>query len=146
MSVATVAWPFLKRVRVDGFRKADAARWKACFAGVATVELRKGKTDARLAANFGNPFREWVDRSPVIARAATGACRKARSAIGEGVSKKEAEKILRTMVEAFNALDDKHGLDTVDCEEIGEAFFQLASDAGVTEDDATDWFDRWRNF
>ncbi|MGZ3422622.1 MAG: hypothetical protein ACXVEE_32460 [Polyangiales bacterium] len=146
MPVAAEAWPHLERASVDGHRRADAARFQACFAGVAHVELRGGKTDAWLAANLDNPFREWTDRSAALGRAATTAWRKARTALGKDVSKKEAQSILRAMIETFNALDEKHDLDTVDREEVGDAFFGLATIAGVPAADAEAWFDRWRDF
>jgi hypothetical protein len=144
--VAGEVWPQLQRIAVDGFHKVDAARWKKCFAGVAHVELRGGKTAAWLAANLGNPFGEWTERSPAIGRAATTAWRKARSAIGEGVDEKKGEKILETFVAVFNKLDSKHGLDTIDREEIGDAFFDLASSAGISAPAAEKWFDSWRDF
>ena len=144
--VAAEAWPQLQRIAVDGFHKVDAAPWKKCFAGVTHVELRGGKTATWLAANLGNPFGEWTERSPAIGGAATTAWRKARSAIGEGVDKKKGEKILEAFVAAFNKLDAKHGLDTIDREEIGAAFFELATSAGISVPVAEEWFDSWRDF
>lgn len=144
--VAAQAWPALERAVVDGYRKPDAARWKQVLAGVASVELRGGKTDAWLAANLDNPFRDWVDRSPSVGKRAAAAWRAARTAIGDGVGRREAERALRALVDAFNRIDAKDGLDTVDREEIGEAFFALAALAGVDVATAEAWFDRWREF
>lgn len=137
------AWPELERVSVDGFRKADAARWKACFSGVRSFELRGGKTDSYLAANLDNPFRDWADRSPARGRRASAAWRKARVALVDGLPRAEAGVLLRAFVDAFNAFDD---VDTVDREEIGEAFFGLAHAAGIGDDEAASWFDEWRDF
>ena len=45
----------------------------------------------------------------------------------------------------FNQLDAKHGLDTIDREEVGEAFAALTEAAGLgAETDAL--FDAWRDF
>ncbi|MBK9032677.1 MAG: hypothetical protein IPL61_15620 [Myxococcales bacterium] len=144
--VAAQAWPALAYASVDGYRKPDAARWRACLAGVATVELRGAKTDAWLAANLDNPFRDWIDRSPAVGKQACAAWRKARAALGDGVGAGAAEPILRALITTFNALDGKHGLDTIDREEIGEAFHGLAAVAGVADATAAAWFDRWRDF
>ncbi len=146
LPVAAQAWPALERAVVDGYRKPDAPRWKAALAGVASVELRGGKTDTWLAANLDNPFRDWVDRSPSVGKRAAAAWRAARTAIGDGVGRRDAERALRSLVDAFNRLDARDGLDTVDREEIGEAFFALATRAGVDDPTAAAWFDRWRDF
>ncbi len=144
--IAAAAWPALERASVDGYRKPDAARWKACLAGVATVELRGGKTDAWLAANLDNPFRDWVDRSPAVGKRAAAAWRTARTAIGDGVSRADAERILRTLVGVFNVIEGETGIDTIDREEIAEAFFGLAENAKIAGDTAEAWFDAWREF
>ena len=144
--LAALAWPALERVVVDGYRRSDAARWKAILAGVASVELRGAKTDAWLAANLANPFRDWVDRAPAVGRKAAAAWRAARAAIGDGVVGSEAERILRTLVDVFNRIDAKHGIDTVEREEVGAAFFALAALAGIDDGAAEAWFDRWRTF
>ncbi len=140
---AAEAWPDLERVSIDGFRKVDAARWKACLAGVRTVELRGGKTDAYLAANLDNPFRDWADRSAARGRKATAAWRRARGALVEGLPRDACEAVLRAFVDGFNAFDD---VDTIDREEIGEAFFGLARAAGIPDAEAASWFDAWRDF
>ncbi|MCB9574360.1 MAG: hypothetical protein H6709_19950 [Kofleriaceae bacterium] len=143
---AATAWPALTSASIDGHRKADAAALRARLAGVASVELRGGKTDAWLSANLDNPFRDWVDRAAAVGRAAAAAWRTACAALDGARSRRTTEAALRALVDAFNRLGDRHGLDTVDREEVGEAFLTLSRRAGI--DDATSgaWFDAWREF
>lgn len=134
------AWPALDRVTIDGHRKVDAAILKRALGAAPRFELRGGKTDAWLAANLDNPFRDWIDRDAAVGKKAAAAWRKARGA------KKIDAKVLRAFIDVFNAIDGKTGLDTIDREEIGDAFHELATGAGFTPKEAEAWFDAWRDF
>jgi hypothetical protein len=140
------AWPALAHVNIDGFRKADTDELRRAFEGVPSVTLRGGKTDAWLAANHSNPFRDWVERDAKTARAATAAFKKARTAIGDGADAKATKAALRAFVAVFDALDEKPGLDTVDVEEVAEVFLELAHAGGVEAKEAEAWFEGWRKF
>ncbi|MCE9574371.1 MAG: hypothetical protein K8W52_14585, partial [Deltaproteobacteria bacterium] len=144
--IAAQAWPALTRVSIDGYRTADAARWKACFAGVADLELRGGKTDEWLAANLDNPFCDWIDRDAAVGKRAAAAWRTARAALGAGVTAAAASRVLKAFVAVFNAIDAKTGIDTIDREEIAEAFIGLASEAGLDPAVAEARLDEWRDF
>jgi len=145
------AWPGIDEVRIDGLRKEAARLLKETLKRVPALEIRGAKTDAWIAANAFNPFRDWSDDQPKMGRVACAAYKKAASAVEKLVGKGSTEDfrvVLRTFVEAFNALDEKHGLDTLHREEIGDAFHDLCRQTGgvVSAETEERWFDAWREF
>ena len=78
---SATAWPELERVRISGHRLLDAATLQERFAGAARFELSDGKTVEWLAANFDNPFRDWIDYDTRAGRAAAAAWSEAHAAL-----------------------------------------------------------------
>jgi hypothetical protein len=162
------AWPELERVRISGHRLPDAPALQERFAGAPRFELTDGKTEEWLAANFDNPFRDWIDYDTRAGRAAAAAWQEARVALLPGEEPAAAptakaksrargaralakprpspEEVLRTFVEAFNEIEAWHGIDTVAREVVGDAFGELAKIAGVPAETAAQWLDAWREF
>ena len=143
-----MAWPGLEGVRIKGLKKADAERLKEALAEVPDVRISGARTDAWLAVNLGNPFRDWEQDD----RAFEGACaawvktKKAAEALGPKASKKKAEPVLQGLVTTLNQLNKKHDIDTLRREQAAEAFFQLADDLGIQKKQSEAWFDAWRDF
>ncbi|MGI5146800.1 hypothetical protein ACQEVC_10505 [Plantactinospora sp. CA-294935] len=145
--------PALRHLEVDGLRRSVVAPLRSRYRG-SRVELllRGAKSDAWLEANFGNPFRDWVDDDP---RGGTAACRAYATALravdrlpADGAGRVEAaEPILRALVDALNRIEQRYEIiDTVNREQAGDVFLALADRAGVPADLADTWFDDWRDF
>ncbi|MFC6018813.1 hypothetical protein ACFP2T_21705 [Plantactinospora solaniradicis] len=145
--------PRLRRLEVDGLPRSVVAPLKARYRNTEVgLTVRGAKADTWLAANVGNPFRDWVDDDP---RGGAAACRAYAAAL-RAVDRLptdhpsrtgEVERILKTLVDALNRADEKYGLiDTVNREEAGDAFAGLARRAGVPAEQADSWFDEWRDF
>lgn len=144
-----VEWPALEEATLHGLRRADADAIKAALDAVPHVRVTGARTDAWIAANLDNPFREWEEDDLALGRAACAAWKKAKTkavALGASASAADAEAVLAELVRALNRLDGRHGLDTVRREEAGEAFSALASSMGVDDARAEAWFDAWRDF
>jgi hypothetical protein len=142
---AAEIWPSLRRVEIAGFRKSAQPLLKEKLADVRDLSLRGAKTDAWLAANLDNPFRDWVDQDAAKGRKAAASWTKRRSAIAAAASPTEKKAVLEAFIGDFNQLDAKHGLDTIDREEVGEAFAALTEAAGLG-DETDALFDAWRDF
>jgi hypothetical protein len=165
------AWPELERVRISGHRLPDATTLQERFGGAPRFELSDGKTEEWLAANFDNPFRDWIDYDTRAGRAAAAAWAEARAALlpveepappmvpppgsprarprrakPHAKPRPSAEEVLRTFVEAFNEIEAWHGIDTVAREVVADAFTELARIAGVDAEVAARWLDAWREF
>ena len=144
--------PSLETLEIDGLRRADAAAIEQRFSGSGVkLSIRGARGEAWLRANADNPFRDWDRYHPArVASKAKAAWRKAVTAVGrlEGPgTRAEVEPLLRALVESFNRLDARDPLDTIACEEISDALFELAlSTEAVDEATAQEWFDLWRRF
>ncbi|MBK8258645.1 MAG: hypothetical protein IPK82_39050 [Polyangiaceae bacterium] len=136
-------------LRMKGLKKADADKIKALVASVPRVDVTGARTDEWLATNLENPFRNWSDDGESFGKVAINAWKKAKSVVivkGKDTPLKEAEAALKAMIVELNRLDDKRSIDTIRREEAGDAFMQLAEEAGVAKETAEKWFDAWREF
>ncbi|MBF9134600.1 hypothetical protein I0C86_37575 [Plantactinospora sp. S1510] len=145
--------PGLRWLEVDGLPRSVVAPLKARYRNTGvSLTVRGAKSDTWLAANIGNPFRDWVDDDP---RGGAAAC-KAYAAALRAVDRLPADapgrsgtvqQILKTLIDALNRIDEKYEfIDTVNREQAGDAFVDLARRAGVPANQAENWFDRWRDF
>lgn len=151
--------PALRRLTFHGLPRSVATALRARYRGVGVELVVHGaKSDTWLAANLGNPFRDWVDDDARGGAAAAKAYSVALRAIDrlraagglpadDPAVVDEVAPILRTLVEALNRVEAKYEIiDTVNRERAGEVFADLARRAGVPADRADDWFDDWRDF
>ena len=136
-------FPDLDLVEIDGHRKEDSALIRSRLGSAPRFALRGGKTAAWLAANLGNPFRDWVDRDARKGKKAAAAWRTAHLALTPPPSARASEQILKTFIDVFNALELA---DTIDREEVFEALVGLAEGAGLDGDTAERWFGAWADF
>ncbi|MFI1995946.1 hypothetical protein [Actinoplanes sp. NPDC020271] len=145
--------PALSALTVHGLRRTVAAALKARYRGTGVrVDVTGAKNDTWLAANLTNPFRDWADDDP---RGGAAACKAYAAAVRsvDALAKQApdhgggAEAVLRRLVEQLNRIDARYRIiDTVRREEAGDAFAGLAVRAGVSDGQADDWFDEWRDF
>jgi len=146
--------PKLARLAVDGTTKEIADALRAKLGSVKSIEIRGIRTPAWLAANLDNPFREWADEyGASVGAAASKAWRMALEALEKKPTPAKVKAELVTFVKAFNALDKKPGLDTIQAEEISEAYDRLLERASKTlgksapsDENARSWFEKERSF
>lgn len=131
----------LDTLELHGLRRSDAAALRPRSRGVRRVEIRGVKGDAWIAANIDNPFRDWIDRDRRRGEAACAAWRRALRAVGKPGA--DVAAILDRFVTVMNEVDRRYGLDTVDCEEIYEAYHALVP-ASWDRDAADRRFDELR--
>jgi hypothetical protein len=144
--------PHLKAVEIDGIRESDAAVLSQRLAGGPKLSIRGRRSDTWLKANIDNPFRHWEDEYPKkVATAATLAYRKALAAVDKlppEASTEAAWVVMETFMAAFNRVNEKHDLDTIMREEVGDVFYELVErlPASVDRALAQGWFDELRDF
>lgn len=143
------SWPALDGIEIQGIEKTDAATLKKTLKEIGSVEIRRARPAKWVAENLGNPLRGWEDDNRAFGRAAGAAWKKAKVASGKAgakTKKADAKAILDTFVTTLNRLGQKQLIDTIRREEAGDAYFGLAHEMGISDDDAGKWFDALRDF
>jgi hypothetical protein len=139
----------LMHVEVCGHVKEQTKAMKAALKHVATVRLRGAKARAWVQENLSNPFRDWVDFHPRRGKAAVAIWKKAVAAMATHNTAQDAvkgaEAVLVAFIQAFNKLEDTEGIDTLEREQIWDAFVALAKSAQVSTPRAEELFEQ-RNF
>ena len=133
--------PHLKRLCFCSVPKGACEAARAQFKGIESLVIRQPRSKQWLAANLNNPLRRWDGREGVGAatarkamRAYAGAHKKLSALEAKPASdelKTEKTEILKEFIAVFNAIDAKHSIDTMEREEIWEAFCKLAELAAV---------------
>lgn len=141
------AFPALEKVEVDGIRQADAVLLTQRLVGLRQLSLRGKRTDAWLRANLQNAFREWPDEyGSALGKAAMTAYRQATLALDRAPADPEAIRAaLHAFLAALNRVSARHPFDTIQREEVADAFDELASRVTDAVPLATTraWFDDW---
>ena len=149
--------PHLKRLWLRSVPKTVCEAAKKQFKDIEDIEIKQPRSDQWLEANLNNPLRGWDGREGVSAAASKKAMKayesahKMLSAIKkelETASKKAARtgkfdtaseaaraKVLKEFIAVFNAVGAGRGIDTMEREEIWEAFCKLCELASVSEKD-----------
>ena len=133
--------PHLKRLCFWSVPKGACEAARAQFKGIESLVIRQPRSKQWLAANLDNPLRGWDGREGVGAatarkamRAYAGAHKKLSALEAESARdelKTEKTEILKDFIAVFNAIDARHSIDTMEREEIWEAFCKLAELAAV---------------
>lgn len=133
--------PHLKRLCFWSVPKGACEAARAQFKGIESLVIKQPRSKQWLAANLNNPLRSWDGREGVGAATASKAMRaytdahKKLSALeakpARDELKTEKTEILKEFIAVFNAIDAKHSIDTMEREEIWEAFCKLAELAAV---------------
>ncbi len=152
--------PHLKRLWLRSVPKTVCEAAKKQFKDIEDIEIKQPRSDQWLEANLNNPLRGWDGRDGVSTAASKKAMKayesahKMLSAIKkelETASKKAARtgkfdtasadsavtraKVLKEFIAVFNAVGAGRGIDTMEREEIWEAFCKLCELAAVSEKD-----------
>lgn len=133
--------PHLKRLWLWSAPKSACEAARAQFKDIENFAVRQPRSKQWLAANLNNPLRGWDGREGVSAATAKKAMKayidahKKLSALeakpARDELKTEKNEILKEFIAVFNAIDAKHSIDTMEREEIWEAFCKLAKLAAV---------------
>ena len=131
----------LKRLCFWSVPKGACEAARAQFKDIESLVIRQPRSKQWLAANLNNPLRGWDGREGVGAatarkamRAYAGTHKKLSVLEAEPASdelKTEKTEILKEFIAVFNAIDAKHSIDTMEREEIWEAFCKLAELAAM---------------
>ena len=152
--------PHLKRLWLRSVPKTVCEAAKRQFKDIEDIEIKQPRSDQWLEANLNNPLRGWDGREGVSAAASKKAMKAYESAHKmlsalkkepETASKKAARtgkfdtasadsaaaraKVLKEFIAVFNAVCAGRGIDTMEREEIWEAFCKLCELAAVSEKD-----------
>lgn len=139
------ALPKLESVEIDGIRRADADLLTERL-GKRTLSIRGKRSDAWLRANLDNPFREWPEEHGVkVGKAAMAAYRKAAAALERPGELEAVRTALHGFMTAINKLSEREPFDTIQREQVMDAFDELASQAGdiLPSETAETWFEEW---
>lgn len=143
-------WPNLESVGIFGLRKSALSVLRSKLAGIVRLDLMGAKTDAWLAKNAHNPFRDWADEDRSLGRAGCQAYSRALSAIGKlsGAGKPQLRAILDAFMTELNRIDDRHGLETTHRETAYDAYAKLvaSSKVSLSNHELESWFDEHRSF
>ena len=133
--------PHLERLWLWSAPKSACEAARAQFKDIENFAVRQPRSKQWLAANLNNPLRGWDGREGVSAATAKKAMKayidahKKLSALeakpARDELKTEKNEILKEFIAIFNAIDAKHSIDTMEREEIWEAFCKLAKLAAM---------------
>ncbi len=137
--------PHLKRLWLRSVPKTVCEAAKKQFKDIEDIEIKQPRSNQWLEANLNNPLRGWDGREGVSAAASKKAMKayesahKMLSAIktkpARDEHKTEKTEILKEFIAVFNAVGAGRGIDTMEREEIWEAFCKLCELASVSEKD-----------
>ena len=137
--------PHLKRLWLRSVPKTVCEAAKRQFKDIEDIEIKQPRSDQWLETNLNNPLRGWDGREGVSAAASKKAMKayesahKTLSAIktkpARDEHKTEKTEILKEFIAVFNAVGAGRGIDTMEREEIWEAFCKLCELASVSEKD-----------
>ena len=133
--------PHLRRLWLRSVPKTVCEAAKRQFKDIEDIEIKQPRSDQWLEVNLNNPLRGWDGREGMSAATARKAMRAYESAHkmlsaletkpASSELKTEKAEILKEFIAVFNAIDTKHSIDTMEREEIWEAFYKLAELAAV---------------
>lgn len=142
------AWPQLDTVEFHGLTKENADRLRHRLREVYRLRISGARSQEWMDRYAGNPFQGWIDRDRRIAERACRAFSTAEHDIAEMGStppRDAVEATLKRFIQVFNRIADTGFIETVEREQIAEAFQRLAQPT-FTTDEADNRFDEWRVF
>lgn len=140
------ALPTLEKVEIDGVRKSDADLVAERLGNRVKLSIRGKRSDSWLRANLDNPFREWPEEhGGKVGKAAMAAYRKASAALERPADLEAVRNVLHEFMAAINKISAREPFDTIQREQVMDAFDELAAMAGDTLGSATAdaWFEEW---
>lgn len=141
--------PNLSSITLWSVPKVVADKVKKEFKGIDELDIKQARTDEWIKANLDNPLRNWDGREgtkPSVAKKAMKAYTDAYKKLSANKDKDEALKTLENFIAIFNEIDEKHHIDTLEREEIWDAFNMLGELTSLTIKEKEDIFEDLRDF
>lgn len=141
--------PNLSSITLWSVPKIVADKVKKEFKGIDELDIKQARTDEWIKANLDNPLRDWDGREgtkPSVAKKAMKAYTDAYKKLSGNKNKDEAVTTLQNFIAIFNEIDKKHHIDTLEREEIWEAFKILAELTPLSVNEIEDIFEDLRDF
>ncbi|GET46060.1 hypothetical protein [Capnocytophaga felis] len=145
-----VDFPLLEKLWVWSIPKTVGDKIKKEFSKLPDFEAKQLRSESWLKANLGNPFSAWDGRdgtSATIAKKAMAAYTNFYKKLDKkDLKPEEKEALLIDFIQIFNQIDKKHSIDTLEREEIWEAFTQLAQLTPLNDKEIETIFENHRDF
>jgi len=141
--------PNLSSITLWSVPKVVADKVKKKFKGIDELDIKQVRTDEWIKANLDNPLRNWDGRDgtkPSVAKKAMRAYTDAYKKLSANKDKEEALKTLENFIAIFNEIDKKHHIDTLEREEIWDAFNILGELTSLTLKEKEEIFENLRDF
>lgn len=141
--------PKLNDLSLTDIPKVVGDKIKKEFKNIAGLELKKLRSDDWIKANLDNLLANWDGREgtpKAIAKKAMMAYSKSYTKLVKSQSEKEKQEILREFIAIFNQIDQKYPIDTLEREEIFEAYNELVKVANINNQEAENLFESNREF
>ncbi|AVM49093.1 hypothetical protein [Capnocytophaga sp. oral taxon 878] len=141
--------PNLRSISLWSVPKVVADKVKKEFKGIDELDIKQARTDEWIKANLDNPLRNWDGREgtkPSVAKKTMKAYTDAYKKLSGNKNKDEAVTTLQNFIAIFNEIDKKHHIDTLEREEIWEAFKILAELTPLSVNEIEDIFEDLRDF
>lgn len=141
--------PNLNSITLWSVPKVVADKVKKEFKGIDELDIKQARTDEWIKANLDNPLRDWDGREgtkPSVAKKAMKAYTDAYKKLSANKDKDEALKTLENFIAIFNEIDEKHHIDTLEREEIWDAFNMLGELTSLTIKEKEEIFENLRDF
>ena len=141
--------PNLRSISLWSVPKVVTDKVKKEFKGIDELDIKQARTDEWIKANLDNPLRNWDGREgtkPSVAKKAMKAYTDAYKKLSGNKNKDEAVTTLQNFIAIFNEIDKKHHIDTLEREEIWEAFKILAELTPLSVNEIEDIFEDLRDF
>ena len=141
--------PNLNSITLWSVPKVVADKVKKEFKGIDELDIKQARTDEWIKANLDNPLRNWDGREgtkPSVAKKAMNAYTDAYKKLSANKDKDEALKTLENFIAIFNEIDEKHHIDTLEREEIWDAFNILGELTSLTIKEKEEIFENLRDF
>lgn len=141
--------PKLNSITLWSVPKVVADKVKKEFKSIDELEIKQARTDEWIKANLDNPLGEWDGREGTklsVAKKAMKAYTDAYKKLSSNQDKNEAAKTLQNFIVIFNQIDEKHPIDTLEREEIWDAFNILGELTLLTVKEKEQIFEDLRDF
>lgn len=138
-------FPNLKNLILWSIPKVVGDKIKKEYKNFCELDIKQLRTEEWIKANLNNPLKWWDWRD--IQRAKAKNAMKAYINAYKILNKKDLDKnwqkiILKDFLKVFNEIEQKYGLDTLETEEILEAFIILWSLTDFTENELNNIFEK----
>jgi hypothetical protein len=140
------AFPSLKSVMIDGIRVAGAALVAAPWGKRSASRYGANAPTHGCEPTWPTPLREWPDEHGArVGNAAMATYRKAAAAMERAANLEATREALHSFMATINRIAAKIPFDTIQREQVMDAFDELAALAGDALPSATvdTWFEEW---